>query len=239
MPDFGHLQSLWQTLWQNFTANLIPNIIFAIVLSVVARIASVLWRRRRDVWSSRHDVLLALSVFAFIYVALLAIRFNSTSARESATIASLQRSVERLNNTLHPHLTKEQQSKLKTALGQGPDISPRLWIVSYPECFQCRAYAWEFATTLNEMPQNQWKHKVGVLPAANLGPVALQLSTTWRGPIIGARDPQHLSADQTVLVKALRAADVSFSFEPISFTIQDEKGGKSEAVVFLVAPQAG
>ncbi len=80
------------------------------------------------------------------YVGLLAIRFNSTSARESATIASLQRSVERLNNTLHPHLTKEQQSKLKTALGQTP-----------PQ---------EFASTLNELPQAQWKHKVGVLPAA-------------------------------------------------------------------------
>lgn len=82
-------------------------------------------------WVSRHDVLLALSVFAFIYVGLLAIRFNSTSARESAAITSLQRSVERLNDTLHPHLTKEQQSKLKVDLGQGPDISERLWIVSY------------------------------------------------------------------------------------------------------------
>ena len=205
---------------------------------MVARIASVLWRRRRDVWGSRHDVLLALSVFAFIYVGLLAIRFNSTSARESATIASLQQSVERLNNTLHPHLTKEQQSKLKTALGQAPDISTRLWIVSYPECFECRAYAWDFASTLNELPQTQWKHKVGVLPAATLSG-SLNLSTSWRGPIVGSTDPQHLTADQGALVSALRAADIQYSFEPIKFMLKDEKGKDSEAVVLLIAPPEG
>jgi hypothetical protein len=132
-----------------------------------------------------------------------------------------------------PHLTRRQASRLTEVLGKGPDISLRIWIVSYPECFRCRAYAWEFATTMNEIPQ--WKHKVGVLPYSSItgGP---QLSTLWRGVIVGSLDPKHLTENQAVLVKALRAADIHFSFEPIEFTL-NQNGTKLEEVVLLIAPQ--
>lgn len=52
-----------------------------------------------------------------------------------------------------PYLTEWQKSKLKTVLGAGPDISSRLWILSYPYCFRCRNYAWKFANTMDEIPE--------------------------------------------------------------------------------------
>jgi len=42
--------------------------------------------------------------------------------------------------------------------------------------------------------------KVGVLPFSMLGG-GMQLSTDWRGVIVGAKDPKHLDNYQTVLTK--------------------------------------
>ncbi len=133
------------------------------------------------------------------------------------------------------HLAEGQQTSLKRAFGAEADISSRLWIVSYPECFECRAYAWEFASTVDDV--SQWaNHKVGVLPFSDS--FGVQLSTLWRGIIIGARDPKHLTDDQAVLTKALDAAHLKYSFESFGITI--ENGGKTnDAVVLLIAPQEG
>ena len=79
---------------------------------------------------------------------------------------------------------------------------------------------------------------MGILPAATLTG-SFNLSTIWRGPIVGSRDSQHLTAYQAILVQALRAADIQFTFEPIFMTLPDQKGVKSEAVLLLIAPPEG
>lgn len=89
---------------------------------------------------------------------------------------------------------------------------------------------------MNEIPQSQWKHKVGVLPGADVVQL-LNLDTSWRGPIIGAQDPKHLTENQAVLVKAFRAAGVQFSFKPIRFIFHNKNGVGLEMVLLLIAPE--
>jgi hypothetical protein len=132
------------------------------------------------------------------------------------------------------HLTDEQKSSLKRVFSAGSDLSPRLWIISYPECFECRAYAWEIAETINEIPK--LKQKVGVLPFSEM-PNAPQLTTDWRGVIVGSHDPKHLTDYQAVLVKGLRAANIQFSFVDLRFTVFQQNGTSLDAVVLMVAPR--
>lgn len=66
----------------------------------------------------------------------------------------------------------------------------------------------------------------------------MQLSTAWRGVIIGTQDPKHLNPDQTTLVKALHAANIPLSFEPFEFMYKDANGVVVEpGALLLIAPQ--
>jgi hypothetical protein len=78
------------------------------------------------------------------------------------------------------HLTEKQERKFTHALVEGPDISSQISIITYSDCFECRAYAWDFAIAMNTIQKWKWKN-IGVLP------YPAQLSTLWRGVIIGAR----------------------------------------------------
>jgi hypothetical protein len=132
------------------------------------------------------------------------------------------------------HLTNEQKSSFKHVFSAGTDLSPVIWIVSYPECFECRAYVWEFAVTINEIPK--LKQKVGVFPFSQV-PNAPQLSTDWRGVIVGAHDPKHLTDYQATLVKALHAAGIEFSFADFRITASQPNGTSLDALVLMVAPR--
>jgi len=227
---------LWASpFWQGIAGTILVNTLQA--LGIGTFLLAFLRYGIGVVWEGRQLIFGGASLAIVVFLTLFAIRFNTISAKES-TISSLQASVAQLNKTLKaPHLTIEQQSKLKTVLKQGPDISSQLWIMSYPFCLRCRAYAWEFANTMDEIPKPQWQHSVGVL-AGEDAQRQFELSTSWRGVIIGTRDPKHLNPDQATLVKALLAANITYSFEPLVFTYKDQKGAMVEPqVVLLIAPQ--
>jgi hypothetical protein len=143
-----------------------------------------------------------------------------------AKIDQLESEVASLRHETEPrHLTPEQAKSLAAAFHKkGTDISDRLWIVSYPECFECRSYGWEIAQAIDSLKPKHW---VGVMQFPYIG---VQLSTDWRGLIIGTKDASHLTDDQKRLVAILRAAHLPYSFEPIVF---------ENSAVLLVAPQAG
>jgi len=104
--------------WQSLAGSLLANAFFALLLS--ATVLSFFRGMAKQMWTMRQTIRLWLTVPLFIYFGLLAIRYNTVSAKES-TIRSLQASVETLNRRLTPrHLTENQRKALVMALTEMP-----------------------------------------------------------------------------------------------------------------------
>ena len=165
-----------------------------------------------------------------------------TGASEQDSVATIVRSAEAKIDQLQAqvaalkvieprHLTPEQKKSIEALLRKHRNMTDGLWIVSYPDCFDCRAYAWEFADVINTIrPDNR---KIGVLPFPSN---SVQLNTAWRGPIIGSHDPKHLSKEQKNLIRLLDAAHLPHSFQDI---VLHDQNGQAMPAVLLVAPQRG
>jgi hypothetical protein len=148
-----------------------------------------------------------------------------------AKIDQLQAEVAALKAVEPRHLTLEQKQSIEVLLRKKPEMTDGLWIVSYPDCFDCRVYAWEFAEVINKIrPANR---KIGVLP---LSTYSAQFSTDWRGLIIGSPDPKHLSKEQKDLIRLLDEAHLPHSFQNI---VLHDTEGRAAPAVLLVAPQPG
>ena len=173
--------------WQSVAGQYLGSWLFS--LPIGATMAYFLKVILRQVWTWRRGFVHALIFSCFVFFSLLAVRFT-ISGPQAATIAKinalssqnvkLQSAVEALQPR---HLGSHQSKMLASALGVGPDIGTRLLIATYPDCFECRAYAWDFAITMNAIPQ--WGNSsIGVLPYPQ------QLSTLWHGVIVIAQDPK-------------------------------------------------
>ncbi len=121
--------------WQSVAGSLLANAIFALLLSTA--MISFVRHLAKQAWLERQTIRLWLTVPLFLYVGLLAIRFNTVSAKES-TIASLRQSVDRLNEQLAPrHLTAQQKACLKEKLSKGsPGEVHFAWAGANAEAFQ-------------------------------------------------------------------------------------------------------
>jgi hypothetical protein len=148
----------------------------------------------------------------------------------SDKIVQLQTQVTALKAAEHRHLTPDEKKSIHTLVHDHPDIINGLWIASYPDCFECRAYAWEIAETITAARTD--KLATGVLPLPNNLP---QLSTDWRGLIIGA-DPEHLTTEQKALVRLLDLAHLSYSFQRVALRLAN---GSYAPALLLVAPSPG
>jgi hypothetical protein len=78
---------------------------------------------------------------------------------------------------------------------------------------------------------------LGVLPFEEIAS-QLQLSTLWRGVIVGATNVHDLDADQQMLTKALDLARIPYTFEPIDFKVVRKGQPDLKAAVLMVAPVA-
>jgi hypothetical protein len=159
------------------------------------------------------------------------------AAPETVTVAALkkidalQHQVMGLQSAEHRHLTSEQKKSVLTFVSEHPEVLNGLWIMSYPDCFDCRAYAWELAETITAARKD--KLTTGVLPYPSN---SAQLSTDWRGLIIGARDKDHLTQEQRALVGLLNAAHLNYAFQNISLHV--DNSGHAVTLLFI-APSPG
>lgn len=108
--------------------------------------------------------------------------------------------------TIEPlmRLSKEQRVKLTNIFNEGPDISSKIWIISYTSCEMCGDYAWDFAEVMNGVPRWARKDITPDFRAANL-------NVRTRGVIIGVPGDQKNDC-AIVIASAFDAAKVKYSF---------------------------